>query len=377
MAQRIKSKSEREKEVLFGLIEAFLETGKPIGSNSLREAGFEHLSSATIRNYFSKLEAEGLLEQQHSSGGRIPTEKGFRLYAVEASDKNEIDAESLQKIENIRKIETKEVSLIIREALEALSSLTHLPAFISSPKFDQDFVSDIRVLPIDQTRTLVALLTDFGSIQTEILSTARKLSNFSAKRIESYLHYRLTGQGKPQEITTEEEAIASRFYNESMLRFFVGYTHFTNEEVSRTGLSALLHYPEFQDPAKLAEALSLFENETSLRHVSRDTISHKELRFWIGQDLTLFGSKSKETSIIAAPYFINRQAVGAFGILGPIRIPYRPVFGIMKAMSQALSHTITNNLYKFKLSYRQPAETQISRIGHHPIPLIEHKKGSI
>ena len=75
------AKDQREKIVLLGLVELYLETGKPIGSNTLRENGFENLSSATIRNYFSKLEQAGYLKQQHSSGGRIPTYLAYKFYA--------------------------------------------------------------------------------------------------------------------------------------------------------------------------------------------------------------------------------------------------------------------------------------------------------
>src|SRR5690349_18344642 len=81
--QKRPAKDQRERLVLLGLVDLHLSSGKPIGSNTLRENGFENLSSATIRNYFMKLEEDGFLKQQHSSGGRIPTEKGFRLYAQE------------------------------------------------------------------------------------------------------------------------------------------------------------------------------------------------------------------------------------------------------------------------------------------------------
>ncbi len=76
-------KEERQYKVLIALIEHYILTGKPVGSNTLRESGLDHLSSATIRNYFASLEELGLLEQQHASGGRTPTEKAFRLYAQE------------------------------------------------------------------------------------------------------------------------------------------------------------------------------------------------------------------------------------------------------------------------------------------------------
>lgn len=380
--KKLSQKQERERDVLFGVVETFIATGRPVGSNTLKENGFEYLSSATIRNYFSKLEEEGYLSQQHSSGGRIPSEKAFHLYAKEFSDKGVVEDSTLTQIEKLQTYETKEIPLLIRKTLEELSLLTDSPAFISSPKFDQDFIADFKILPLDSKRTLIALLTDFGSIQTEILYTEQKISSFSAKRIESYLNFRLSGQNKPDLISPEEEELANRFYSEVIVRFFVGYTNFSSEEIHCTGFSKMLRYPELREASSLADALSLFENTTSLRHILRDTGAHKELKFWIGEDLLSFGSKSKDIAVIAIPYFINAQEIGAFGILGPIRLPYRKIFGILKAMSHALSRAITQNLYKFQITYRPPErfqlllpELKMPRIEHKPVPLIESKKG--
>lgn len=87
LAPKKPAKDQREKLILFGLVDLYLQSGKPIGSNTLRENGFEALSSATIRNYFAKLEEEGLVKQQHSSGGRIPTPLAYKIYAEEHLDK--------------------------------------------------------------------------------------------------------------------------------------------------------------------------------------------------------------------------------------------------------------------------------------------------
>lgn len=380
--KKLSQKKEREKEVLLGVVEIFLDSGKPVGSNTLKEKGFDHLSSATIRNYFAKLEEEGLLEQQHSSGGRIPTEKAFRFYAKEYLDQGVVEDSILLQIEKIQNYETKEVPLLIRRALEELSVLTEAPAFISSPKFDQDFITDFKILPLDSKRSLIALMTNFGSIQTEILYTEQKLTNFSAKRIESYLRYRLTGQNKPGSMTTEEEDLAHRFYNEAIVRFFVNYSNNSQEEIYCTGFSKILRYPELREASSLADALSLFENVTSLRHILRDVSAHTELKYWIGEDLVPFGAKSKEAAVVAVPYFINTQNIGAFGILGPIRLNYRKIFGILKAMSYSLSQAITQNLYKFQITYRAKERFQLllpdlkmPRIEYKPLPLIESKKG--
>src|SRR3989344_4935062 len=103
-------KTDREQAVLLGLIELYLKTGKPIGSHTLQENGFESLSSATIRNYFSKMETQGYLKQQHTSGGRIPTEKALRLYADTYHDRGVIEKEQEEVLERALKKETKEIA---------------------------------------------------------------------------------------------------------------------------------------------------------------------------------------------------------------------------------------------------------------------------
>jgi heat-inducible transcriptional repressor len=114
-------KHDRERKVLIGLVEYFLTTGKPVGSNSLKEEGFEDLSSATIRNYFANLEEAGYLKQQHSSGGRIPTNLAYKLYANEYLDSRDIDQNIQQHLEPLRWVETREIALYLQQAAEKLS----------------------------------------------------------------------------------------------------------------------------------------------------------------------------------------------------------------------------------------------------------------
>ncbi|MFV0341068.1 MAG: heat-inducible transcriptional repressor HrcA [Parachlamydiaceae bacterium] len=365
-------RSQKEMEVLIGLIDHYLLSGKPVGSHTLKDAGFDHLSSATIRNYFVKLEEDGYLEQLHTSGGRIPTEKAYRFYAEQCKDRSVLEEKALREVAQLKKISSKEIAKILRTYADKLSHFADSAVFISSPRFEQDFITDIKVLPIDTTRCLFAIVTDFGSVQTEILPTKEKMTSFSAKRIEQYLHARLTGQENLQPLEPEEELFAKEFYNEIVLRFLASYTNFMEEDLYWHGFSKLLHYPDFHDPAILAESLALFENSMGMRHLVRDTLAHNELKCWVGSDLSPFAGKEAQATVIAIPYKIHQQPVGAIGVLGPMRLPYRKLFGLLEALSDALSECLTNNLYKFKLSFRQP-EPLVKRIEHKPIKLIEHR----
>src|SRR6185437_15670131 len=191
-------KDQRERTVLFGLIDLYLESGKPVGSNTLRENGFEHLSSATIRNYFAKLEEEGYLKQQHSSGGRIPTHLAYKLYAhhyltQQPPTESGLDEKESKLLKQKLFKETREIATYLQHVAEFLSESTHCAVFLSAPRFDQDFVLDIKLVGIDPSRCLCVLITDFGLVQTELLYTPRKLSSFTLKRLEGFFRWKLTG----------------------------------------------------------------------------------------------------------------------------------------------------------------------------------------
>lgn len=350
-------KQDRERRVLLGLVDYYIKTGRPVGSNTLKEAGFGDLSSATIRNYFAHLENEGYLSQLHSSGGRVPTSLAYRTYAQAYA--SELSTDHIAAFDEIRDFDSREVAAFLQKGAEKLSQATHSAVFLSAPRFDHDFIVEIKLISIDIQRCLCVIITDFGVIQTEILHLPSKLSSFAIKRIESYFQWRLTGLHLPENLIPEEEEIARTFYNELMLRYIVGYSNFIDEEIYRTGFSYLLSYSEFQDASILASSLSLFENAHSMRLLLRESTSFDQLKFWIGDDLTAYTSQTPQCAVIAIPYHIHQKPVGAVGLLCPTRVPYRTLFSTLRLFSESISEALTRNLYKFKINFRQPEKGMI------------------
>lgn len=356
------SKDQRERAILFGLIDLYLQSGKPIGSNTLRENGFEALSSATIRNYFAKLEEEGLLKQQHSSGGRVPSMSAFKLYAAAHLDQPRLTPSAKKEIEESLGKETREVATYLLRATEAISELTHCAAFLSAPRFDQDFILEIKLLSIDNARLLCVIVTDFGVIHTEVLHTEKKLSSFTLKRLESYFNFRLTGLDKPT-LNPEEEQLSSQLYKELMLRHIVSYTNFSTIDLAQAGFSKLLNYSDFNDATALARGLSLFENKQMQRALLQHTCDKGSLCCWVGEDLHPFAKEASQCSVITIPYRINQNIAGAIGILGPNRIPYRELFGQLQQIAQTLSDSLTRSIYKYKITFRNPQPSGIEMKG--------------
>lgn len=349
------SRQDREHKVLLGLVDYYLRTGKPVGSNTLKETGFEDLSSATIRNYFANLEAEGYLQQQHTSGGRIPTPKAYRTYANEYSQNPQKPSiEQEKSIDSLRNQETREIASYLQNSAEVLSSLTQTAVFLSAPRFDHDFIIDLKIIPIDTTRCLCVIVTDFGVIRSEVLPIENKLTAFAAKRIESYFHWRLTGHNEQTSFEPGEEQLAHRLYNELLMRYIVSYSNFIEPELFRTGMSKLLKYPDFQDVSILSNSLALFESAHNMHLLIKECCKSNRVKLWIHDDLANYSSSIPDCSILAIPYYINQNIAGAIGLLGPMRMPYRELFGILQEISGAISEALTRNLYKYKITFRQP-----------------------
>lgn len=364
------AKQDREYQVLLGLVDFYLKTGKPVGSNSLKEAEFEGLSSATIRNYFSRLEKEGYLIQQHSSSGRIPTSAAFRLYAKEYENTDSLTIEEEEDLQVELKSEGDLLSFLQRAA-ERLSERAKCAVFFSAPRFDHDFITDLKLVSIDHRRSLCVVITDFGQIQTEILLTPHKLNGFAIKRIEDYFRWRLTGYNQPENLSLEEEGLAQQFYRELMLRYIVKYAHFLEEEVGRTGFCQLLQYPDFYDTAGLANSLALFENAHAIRLLLKEGMAAESIKFWIADDLARYSVPSCNCAVLSIPYVIGQQPVGCFAILGSMKIDYRHLSALLRAFSRIVSQELTRTVYKHKISFRFPQAGQVY-LENEERKLIEH-----
>lgn len=374
-------KKERQRQILLGLVDYYIRTGKPLGSNTLREEGFEMLSAATIRNYFVQLEQEGFLQQQHISGGRLPTDAALRLYAAHIAEEvalqeKEPEAQlALEGLDDIEERNTRAVMAFLQQATESLSVRAGCAAFLSAPRFDQDFVTDLKFVEIDRERVLCVLITDFGAIQTEILSIPFKLSTFALKRLESYCAAKLHNR-TPPELAAGETEVAENFYKELMVRYLMSYANFSEEHVFTSGVARLLSAAEFQEPKALAGSLALFEDLRGLRLLSQECCRQQRLAYWLGDDLIPYGSLEGRSAVLASPYRLHSQPVGAIGLLGATRQPYRDNMTLLKHYSQAIGEALTGTLYKYKITYRQPKQSH-PYLASQPLKLLETQESHV
>jgi heat-inducible transcriptional repressor len=294
------------------------------------------------------------LKQQHTSGGRIPTEKAFRLYADTHLDEGTLEKAQEEALEQVFKTSGKEVATLLNRSADVLSELTKCAVFVTAPRFDQDFIQDVRLIRIDPMKILSVLITDFGLVHTETMYLDREVDPTFLRTTEEYFLWRMNKGEKPLFAHEAEAKLAQRIYNEMMVRHVVGYANFPEEDVIRTGLSKLLAYPEFNDAAALASSLALLEDPNQMRTILRECAKNNQMTSWIGDELYPFVPKEAECTVISIPYRLNQTVAGAIALLGPIRIPYRNLFGLMQVFSEQLSQALTESLYKYKITFRQP-----------------------
>lgn len=348
-------KNAKEEAVLLTVIALYLEKHQPIGSETVQKESSLNLSASTIRNYFAKLEEKGYLEQKHTSGGRVPTEIAFCLLSQKSLAHETIPENYAEELDTLFLSSSRELASLFQKSVETLSAQVQGAVFLSTPRFDHDFVVDLKLVNIDSQRIVCVIVTDFGLIYTETLYSPKMLSHFQLKRIETYFQYRLTHINPPT-LSPEELNIAKNFYKEIMLRHLTKYAHFNKEDLYRSGLSPFLNQKAFTELEQYTTSLALFEDDKRLRHLLKEAQKRKALCISIGNDLAIDSSNSPPVAVVAAPYYIHEKPVGAVAFLMPYEKCYKEALALLKIFSKKLSTHLTSTLYKFKLTYREPED---------------------
>lgn len=351
--------SKRDSKVFYILLtttELYLKTGQPVSSKTLKEHCRSNLSSATIRNYFAELENEGFLKKNHISGGRIPTNLAFRYYLDHCAN---LYTEPLPRfvkelLDQLPK-ENQNIVKDLQKASEILSEALQLPICFSSPRFDNDAIVHIQLTPVDDQRAVVILSTEFGQIFTDILWLPKGCPVEALKRVETFLQHYIRKTPQPRALSIQEEQLGMTLYNEVIVRYLTRYCNFSEEDLYQTGLSKLLRYEAFKDPDLLALGLSFFENRHHMCKLLNIGMYRGTPLAFIGHELAdVLGTPDPQCTIITVPYSMNRTPLGAFGVLGPVNLPYKEVLSTLSVFAEQLTASLTQSFYKFKLSFRRP-----------------------
>jgi heat-inducible transcriptional repressor len=338
--------TDRQKEVLKYIIQSFILTATPVGSGYLSKRTKLGLSPATIRNVMADLEEQGYISHPHVSAGRIPTDKGYRLYV---SGLIGYDNLSIKEQENIYSgLEgINETEELLTEASILLNRISKQLSIVSSPHLKSGILNSLEIIHISSNRLLIILSIQSGFVKTITMEIAVEIPRSKLEDITRFLNERLSGLSL--------EAIKETFFDRvkdvqnedtGLIRLFIGNSDklFSNaspkERLHISGTKDIISQPEFESPEQMRSVIELIDSEDIIIHLLdqyEEKTDDDGITILIGSENKV--EKMQNYSMIISSYSIG-DTKGTIGVIGPKRMQYNKVIPLVGYVARVLS---TNN----------------------------------
>ena len=335
----------RKMKILQAIIRNYLETGEPVGSRTISKYTDLHLSSATIRNEMSDLEEMGLIKQPHTSAGRIPTDAGYRIYVDNMLQEEKAEVEEMKSVllEKQDKLETQ-----LKQVARLLAANTQYASMVTTPSVRQNKIKFIQLSQIDPANVLAVIVLEGNMIRNTMIRVDRELSQEQLLKLNLLLNTNLCGL-PVEDITLgliESIKRSAGIHTEIISDVIDAAAEIVHKEeelhIYTSGANNIFRYPELTDNQKASEIISNFEEKQVLGTLVRDQLSGQEetgVQVYIGNEMSI--PSLRDCSVVTATYELGDGMKGTVGIIGPKRMDYDRVVGVLKGIKQQL-----DDLYK-------------------------------
>ena len=333
--------SERKKQILKAIIGDYIRTAEPVGSKALTEGHALPFSSATIRNEMSELEEMGYLEKPHTSAGRIPSPRGYRLYVDELMEQPQDTGEEDPSLQSMMQTKVRELDRLIQEAGRLISSLTNYASVAVTPAMTQISIRQFEIIAVDKMNFVIVVVTDSGTVKNKMVRTMANVSKDEAELLTYVLNQTLTGLPLSH-ITAERFDIVRRAAGLTALLAPVAeyiaelIEELSDQKVFLEGTNKLLRFPEYRDMHKAQVLLDYMEDDR--RHLLPATRKIDGIQFFIGPENG--ENPLSDTSAIYAKYDIGKIGQGVIGIVGPTRMDYAKLSAQLSRFAKGLNKLI-------------------------------------
>lgn len=330
---------ERKIKILQAIIQNYLETGEPVGSRTISKYTDLNLSSATIRNEMADLEELGFIMQPHTSAGRIPSDKGYRLY-VDNLMKREHEVEEREEM-----LLAKEEKLenLLKQVARTLAVSTNYAAMISSPKYEGNKLKFIQLSRVDVDQLLAVVVVEGNIIKNNILPLEAPLDDETILKLNILLNTHLDGR-TIEEISLgmisnlkQQAGIHSDIISNVIDAVAESIKEEDDLEIYTSGTNNIFRYPELSDGQKASEIISTFEEKELLNNLVRETLDRSEekgIQVYIGSESQV--QAMKDCSVVTATYELEEGVRGTIGIIGPKRMDYDKVVDTLHNLMKQL-----------------------------------------
>ncbi len=337
---------ERSRQVLFAVIQCYVNTPGPVGSRVVTKKYSFGLSPATIRNIMSDLEEMGYLRQPHTSAGRVPTDIGYRYYvdslnAEERYVNGVFTAELSRKLELLR----KDINAFLDEAARMLSALSHYVGITVSPNSSTTTLNRIELIKYRDGRVAVVIFTDEGLIRNTVIQMDTDLSQRDLNRITSYINEQFSGRTLEEvrkvvaKELVKEKVLCDGLISEAM-RICDAVFSSAPGNIYISGLSEVLALPDFCNVDRIKELLKTIEDKHIVVKLLDKIADAEGPQVFIGSENPL--DEMKSFSLVAATYREGKRPMGAVGIIGPTRMDYLQAISIVDLTAKYISEVLSS-----------------------------------
>lgn len=335
---------ERAKTLLKALVERYIAEGQPVGSRTLSKASGLDLSPATIRNVMADLEELGLIASPHTSAGRIPTARGYRLFVDTMLTAQRPSVEQLLGGDMREQLRPDQPQRVIANAAHLLSNWSSFVGVVTAPRKPSVF-RHIEFLRLGEKRVLVIMVSPDGDVQNRVIFTQQDFSQGQLVEATNYLneHYGgLTLEEVREKLKSEVEQLRGEIAGLMQAAVDAGSEAMaqSREDVVVSGERNLLSVRDFgNDMDSLRKLFDLFEQKTQLMRLLDVSSRAEGVRIYIGGESGVV--PYEELSIVTSPYEIDGQVVGTLGVIGPTRMAYDRMIQIVDITSRLVSHALS------------------------------------
>ena len=333
--------SERAQSLLKTLVEYYIREGQPVGSSTLARESPLELSSATVRNVIADLERLGLVKSPHTSAGRIPTVKGYRLFLDSLLTIKPLQDQEVETVkEKLDKV--ADTKLVIESASVLLSGLTKMAGVVTLPERKLTKLRQIEFLALSDRRVLAILVFSEREVQNRIIYTKRAYSQEELQRIANCLNSEFVGKDihdVRQDLLREMQETKDRMDQIMLQAIEVAQQVFTEEQTSQhdyvvAGQTNLMRYEDMADLARLRHLFEAFNEKQGILQLLDQSLKAPGVHIFVGDESGY--EFLDECSVVTANYTDGDRTIGALAVIGPTRMAYDRVIPIVDVTAKVL-----------------------------------------
>ena len=329
--------TERKRQILKVVVEDYIRSAEPVGSKAIAARMGGSVSSATIRNELADLVDLGYLEQPHTSAGRVPSPKGYRLYVNELMEQQKLSIVETEKINQALQIKMEELDRVISQAGRAVSSFVNYPAYVAAAGKKRMTARRFDLLPVDERSCIVVMMMSDSRVKSQLLKLQLKVDLEQLPTLVGVLnsHFAdISTEEMNQRLMDVAEQVPPQLF--LLLSQTVGYAvdaldEASHREIVTAGANQLLKLPEFRDADKAHELMSFLAD-------SKENLPMPEegpMKILIGPENV--SEALKDTSVVVASYDIGDDMRGLIGVVGPTRMDYATVAARLSGFAEGLT----------------------------------------